>query len=115
MNMVAVGLLYRCGYFVQQISPNGEQINLYPQQSFSKLPIHPVRDAEGNWVTVTMALPGRQLYARIWRVDVGRIKLYLLDTDLDKNNPDDRKITAHVVNASGRHGLHGAVVVPHEV
>ncbi len=96
VNMVAVGLLYRCGYFVQQISPNGEQINLYPQQSFSKLPIHPVRDAEGNWVTVTMALPGRQLYARIWRVDVGRIKLYLLDTDLDKNNPDDRKITANL-------------------
>lgn len=96
VNMVAVGLLYRCGYFVQQISPNGEQINLYPQQSFSKLPIHPVRDTEGNWQTVTMALPGRQLYARIWQVNVGRIKLYLLDTDMDKNIPDDRKITANL-------------------
>lgn len=96
VNLVAVGLLYRCGYFVQQISPNGEQINLYPQQSFSKLPIHPVRDEQGNWKTITIALPGRQLYARIWLVNVGRIKLYLLDTDLDKNNADDRKITANL-------------------
>ena len=96
VNMVAVGLLYRCGYFVQQISPAGEQINLYPQQSFSKLPIHPERDENGNWRTITIALPGRQLYARIWRVDVGRIKLYLLDTDMDKNSHDDRAITANL-------------------
>lgn len=96
VNMVAVGLLYRCGYFVQQISPAGEQINLYPQQSFSKLPIHPERDQNGNWRTITIALPGRQLYARIWRVDVGRIKLYLLDTDLEQNSHEDRAITANL-------------------
>ena len=94
VNMVAVGLLYRCGYFVQQISPNGDQINLYPQQSFSKLPIQPVRDEQGQWRTITIGLPGRLLYARIWLVNVGRIRLYLLDTDLDRNNSDDRKITA---------------------
>jgi len=96
VNMVAVGLLYRCGYFVQQISPSGEQINLYPQQSFSKMPIHPVRDEEGNWKTITIGLPGRPLFARIWRVDVGRIKLYLLDTDMNENSRDDRAITANL-------------------
>lgn len=96
VNLVAVGLLYRCGYFVQQISPAGEQINCYPQQSFSKLPIHPVRNEDGTWKTVSIGLPGRTLYARIWRVNVGRIRLYLLDTDLDKNLPGDRQITANL-------------------
>ncbi len=93
VNMVAVGLLYRCGYFVQQISPNGEQLNLYPQQSFSKLPIKPVRDDNGEWKTISIGLPGRVLYARIWQVNVGRIKLYLLDTDMEKNQTEDRSIT----------------------
>ncbi len=93
VNMVAVGLLYRCGYFRQQISPAGEQINQYPLQSFSKLPIQPVRDTEGEWRTIAIALPGRTLYARIWRVDVGRIKLYLLDTDMDRNLVEDRQVT----------------------
>lgn len=93
VNMVAVGLLYRCGYFVQQISPNGEQINLYPQQSFSKLPIQPIRNEDGTWKTISIGLPGRTLFARVWIVNVGRIKLYLLDTDLDANLPTDRFIT----------------------
>lgn len=93
VNMVAVGLLYRCGYFTQQISPAGEQINQYPLQSFSKLPIQPVRDENGQWRNIEIALPGRTLYARVWRVDVGRIKLYLLDTDMERNIPEDRQIT----------------------
>ena len=93
VNMVAVGLLYRCGYFVQQISPSGDQINLYPPQSFSKLPIQPIRNDDGTWRTISIALPGRTLHARIWRVNVGRIKLYLLDTDMEANLPEDRTIT----------------------
>ena len=93
VNMVAVGLLYRCGYFTQQICPTGEQINLYPVQSFSKLPIHPLRNSDGDWKTIQIALPGRMLTARIWQVNVGRIKLYLLDTDVESNNGDDRRIT----------------------
>ncbi len=94
VNMLGVGLLYRYGYFQQQISAYGEQVNLYPPQSFSKLPLKPYKDEEGNWLTISVAMPGRNLYARIWRVDVGRIPLYLLDTDFDKNWQEDRGVTA---------------------
>ena len=94
VNMLGVGLLYRYGYFQQQISAYGEQVNLYPPQSFSKLPIKPYKDKDGNWLMVSVAMPGRNLYARIWRVDVGRIPLYLLDTDFDKNWEEDRGVTA---------------------
>lgn len=94
VNMLGVGLLYRYGYFQQQISAYGEQVNLYPPQSFSKLPIKPYKDENGDWVTISVAMPGRNLYARIWRADVGRIPLYLLDTDFDKNWQEDRGVTA---------------------
>ncbi len=94
VNLLGVGLLYRNGYFTQQISPHGEQINLYPSMSFSKLPLTPLKDEQGNWLEVSLALPGRNLYARIWRVDVGRIPLYLLDTDVDENWSEDRNVTA---------------------
>ncbi len=87
VNMLGVGLLYRYGYFQQQISA-------YPPQSFSKLPIKPYKNENGDWITVSVAMPGRNLYARIWRVDVGRIPLYLLDTDFDKNWQEDRGVTA---------------------
>jgi len=93
VNMIGVGLLYRYGYFKQQISPLGDQVSLYPNQSFSKLPITPVKDEQGNFKMINIALPGRTLYARIWRVKVGRIPLYLLDTDFDLNQPQDRNIT----------------------
>lgn len=93
VNMVGVGLLYRYGYFTQQISSVGDQVNLYPAQSFSKLPIFPYKDDEGKWITISLALPGRMLQARIWRVDVGRIPLFLLDTDFNDNIEEDRKTT----------------------
>lgn len=94
VSMVGVGLLYRYGYFTQQISARGEQLNLYPPQSFSKLPIKPLKDEDGNWMKISLALPGRNLYARIWRVDVGRIPLYLMDTDFSENWNEDRGVTA---------------------
>lgn len=93
VNMVGVGLLYRSGYFAQQISPSGEQVNLYPRQSFSQLPVFPLKDENGEWKKISIALPGRNMYARIWRVDVGRIPLYLLDTDFQENWDEDRRVT----------------------
>jgi phosphorylase/glycogen(starch) synthase len=96
VNMLAIGLLYRNGYFSQQISPSGEQINLYPRQSFSSLPIHPAKDENDNWLKISVALPGRNLYARIWKVNVGRIPLYLMDTDFSDNWQEDRGTTAHL-------------------
>jgi phosphorylase/glycogen(starch) synthase len=93
VNMVGVGLLYRNGYFAQQIALTGDQVNLYPAQSFSKLPIVPLKENNGDWKKISIALPGRILYARIWRVVVGRIHLYLLDTDFNENSEEDRKVT----------------------
>ncbi|MFI3306375.1 MAG: alpha-glucan family phosphorylase [Rikenellaceae bacterium] len=94
--MVAVGLLYRYGYFTQKLSAQGEQEASYEAQNFDKLPIVAVRDENGNWVTVQIALPGRTLNARVWRCPVGRTDLYLLDTDFEDNLPEDRCITHHL-------------------
>ncbi len=94
--ITAVGLLYRYGYFTQKLSATGEQEAEYEAQDFMKIAVTPVRDENGNWQTVSLVFPGRNVYARIWRVDVGRIELYLLDTDFEDNLPEDRSITHHL-------------------
>lgn len=96
VNLVGVGLLYRYGYFTQTLSAQGEQITRYDAQNFMKIPASPVLDENNNWVTVGVNLPGRQLSARVWRVDVGRTELYLLDTDFEANNAEDRQVTHHL-------------------
>jgi phosphorylase/glycogen(starch) synthase len=92
-SLVGVGLLYRYGYFSQMITTRGEQQAIYEFQHFSKLPVKPVRDEMGNFIILTVVFPGRPLHARIWELSVGRIKLYLLDTDFDANIDEDRSIT----------------------
>jgi len=93
INMVGVGLLYRYGYFQQNISISGEQIANYTPQKFTQLPLIPVRDVNGQWIKISLGLPGRRLFAKIWRVDVGRVPLYLLDTDIEDNSDSDRSVT----------------------
>ena len=93
VNLVAVGLLYRFGYFTQKLTPQGNQVAEYNAQDFLKIPAEPVFDENGNWKTISLALPGRMLYARIWKVAVGRTDLYLLDTDYEANLPEDRPVT----------------------
>ncbi|MGE0088371.1 MAG: alpha-glucan family phosphorylase [Bacteroidales bacterium] len=95
-DIIGVGLLYRYGYFSQQISTTGMQIAVYDPQDFSKIPAIPVRDDKGNWVTVSISLPGRTLYARVWKIQIGRTDLLLLDTDFEDNLPEDRSITHHL-------------------
>ena len=94
--MAAVGLLYRYGYFTQRLSAQGAQEATYEAQNFFKLPISPVRDEAGNWLTVTIAFPGRTLHARVWKCQVGRTDLYLLDTDIEDNLEEDRQITHYL-------------------
>ncbi len=94
--MVAVGLLYRYGYFTQQLSAQGSQVATYEAQNFSKLPISPVRDEAGNWVTIQIAFPGRTLSARVWKCQVGRTDLFLLDADYEANRDEDRQITYYL-------------------
>ncbi len=95
-NIIAVGLLYRYGYFKQIISAYGDQIAQYDSQKFSKTPAQPVRDEKGNWMSIQIVLPGRTVKARIWRLNVGRIPLFLLDTDFEDNIEQDRSITHYL-------------------
>ena len=94
IDMTAVGFLYRYGYFTQSLSVDGQQIANYEAQNFNQLPIEPVLDNNGNPMVLDVPFPGgRFVYAHIWRVNVGRMKLYLLDTDFDANSDFDRQIT----------------------
>ena len=93
VNIVAMGLLYRYGYFKQILTLNGEQTAVYNPEHFSKIPAFPVKDTDGQWVTIKIVFPGRDLVAYLWRVHVGRVTLYLLDTDHEENQPQDRSIT----------------------
>jgi len=93
VNMVAVGFLYRYGYFTQVLSAQGDQVARYDAQDFLKIPVSPVLDKDGGWITTSVAFPGRNVTARIWKVAVGRTDLYLLDTDYEANIPEDREIT----------------------
>ncbi len=95
-DIVGVGLLYRYGYFSQVLTTKGEQQAFYDYQHFSKLPIKPVRNEDHEFSTVSIMFPGRVMHARIWQVDVGRIKLFLLDTDLEMNSTEDRAVSHHL-------------------
>ncbi|MBW6460775.1 MAG: alpha-glucan family phosphorylase, partial [Bacteroidales bacterium] len=92
-NLIGVGLLYRYGYFRQVISLFGDQIAEYNRQKFSHLPIQRVLDSNGNYMRISIALPGRTLFAQVWLAQVGRIPLYLLDTDISDNTHADRSVT----------------------
>ena len=96
VNLVAVGFLYRYGYFTQVLTGQGEQVAQYDAQDFTKIPAEPVLDSSGNWMTASVAFPGRNITARIWKVAVGRTDLYLLDTDYEANIPEDRQVTYHL-------------------
>ncbi len=93
INMTAVGFLYRFGYFTQVLSVDGQQIAEYEAQNFDQLPLEPVLGEDGHPMVLEVPYPGRIVYAHVWRVNVGRMKLYLLDTDFDMNSEYDRQIT----------------------
>ncbi len=94
VDFCAVGFLYRYGYFTQTLSADGSQEANYEAQNFDQLPIEPVKNADGTQVVLEVPYhDGIIVYARVWQVNVGRVKLYLLDTDFDKNSEWDRSIT----------------------
>ena len=93
VDLCAVGFLYRFGYFTQSLSMDGQQIAKYDAQNFNSLPIERELDENGNQVVVDVPYRNYQVHALVWRVNVGRIKLYLLDTDNDMNSEFDRPIT----------------------
>ena len=93
VDLCAVGFLYRFGYFTQSLSMDGQQIAKYDAQNFNSLPIERELDADGNQVVVDVPYQNYQVHALVWRVNVGRIKLYLLDTDNEMNSEFDKPIT----------------------
>lgn len=93
VDMCGIGFLYRYGYFTQSLSMDGQQIAKYEAQDFNSLPIEKVLDKDGKPVIVDVPYMNYQVHANVWQVNVGRIKLYLLDTDNDMNSEFDRPIT----------------------
>ncbi|MBR5572860.1 MAG: alpha-glucan family phosphorylase [Paludibacteraceae bacterium] len=93
VDMTAIGFLYRYGYFTQTLSPEGQQIAKYEAQNFSNLPITQVKNEDGTPMIIEVPYPERTVKAYLWKVAVGRINLYLLDTDNEMNSEWDRQIT----------------------
>ncbi len=91
--LVGVGLLYRSGYFRQTVDADGFQQHIYPDYDFARLPVLPVQAPAGGMLTVPVDLPGRVVHAAVWKVQVGRVPVLMLDTDIPLNDPADRPIT----------------------
>ena len=91
--LVAVGLLYKNGYFNQKIDGNGNQETEYNDIDLYDLPINPVKNDVGDDLIIFVKFPKRRLYLKVWSINVGRVTLYLLDSDIEKNNPEDRDVT----------------------
>lgn len=94
--LVGVGFIYNQGYFVQKITEDGWQETRSQKLDFNEMPILFLSDKTGNPVTISIDLPGRIVYARIWQIQVGRVSLYLLDSNVDKNESADRDLTARL-------------------
>jgi starch phosphorylase len=92
--VIGVGLLYQQGYFRQEIDKNGEQQALFPYNDPEQLPVIPLRQSNGEWLRLEIELPGGSVWLRAWQVQIGRIKLYLLDSNDAANFPANRGITS---------------------
>ncbi len=97
--LVAMGFLYTKGYFTQKISEDGWQEAIYVKLNFDELPVLPLMDENDEPLTVSVELAGREVLVRMWKIQVGRIPLYLLDADVDGNTPEDRELTARLYSS----------------
>jgi len=91
--LVGVGLLYQEGYFAQYLNADGWQQERYPINDFYNMPVHPEHNPDGSELRIAVDYPGRKVYARVWRIQVGIVPLYLLDTNIEPNNSYDHDIT----------------------
>ena len=105
VDLTAVGFLYRYGYFTQSLSIDGQQIANYEAQHFDQIPITQVMDYEGKPLILEVPYNNFKVYANIWKVNVGRINLYLMDTDLDMNSEWDRSITGQLYGGDNENRL----------
>lgn len=108
---IGVGLLYKQGYFHQRINSAGKQEAEYPHLNFYELPITPVNNPDGSQLDVTVQLQGRTVFVQVWKVKVGRITVYLLDTDTPKNAPQDRILTGQLYGGDREYRLSQEIVL----
>src|SRR5262245_53071617 len=94
--LIGVGLMYREGYFRQYLNVDGWQQERYPENDFFNLPLIPETMKDGSPLLVNVPFPSRDVWARVWRIQVGRVPLYLLDTNIPRNTPEDRQITGQL-------------------
>ena len=94
--LVGVGFIYKNGYFMQSITEDGWQETRNFYLDYTEAPIIPLTDNQGKPLTISIDLPGRKVFARIWQVNIGRVFLYLLDSDLEENSPNDRQLTSRL-------------------
>ncbi len=109
--LVGVGLLYQQGYFRQGLDGDGRQLAFYPYNDPTQMPVRPARDASGEWLQVTLPFPGRDLLLRVWEVRVGRVMLYLLDSNHPLNAPADRGITSELYGGGREMRLQQEIVL----
>lgn len=111
VNMCGVGFLYRYGYFKQTLSMDGQQIAKYDAQNFNSLPVERVLDENGQPMVVDVPYMNYQVHAYVWAMNVGRIKLYLLDTDNDMNSEFDRPITHALYGGDNENRLKQEIIL----
>ncbi len=99
MPLIAVGFLYTQGYFSQHITEDGWQEARYIRLKFEEMPVFNLTTEEGDPLTISVELPGREVKARLWLIQVGRVPLYLLDSDVEGNSPADRELTARLYSS----------------
>lgn len=109
--VVGIGLLYQQGYFRQEIDRNGSQRALFPYNDPGQLPVTPVREANGEWLRLELILPGYTLWLRTWQVQVGRVRLYLLDSNDAANFPAYRGITSELYGGGPEQRLRQELVL----
>ena len=109
--LIGVGLLYQQGYFRQVLNAKGEQMEFYPYNDPTMMPLVPLRDDDGEWVRITLDLPGRSLHLRTWRGQVGRRTLLLLDSNDPLNDPGDRAITSELYGGGEEMRLQQEIVL----
>ena len=111
LNFVAVGLLYRQGYFTQSVDADGVQHAGYGDADPRDLPVEPVRDAAGNWLTVQVPIAEREVEVRVWLAQVGHVSVYLLDTNTPANTAADRDITFRLYGGDESHRIRQEMIL----
>ncbi len=111
LNLSGIGLLYQEGYFQQRLDKNGWQQDFYRVNDFGSMPLHEVYDENGDPLIVEVLLENIPIWLKVWRIDAGRVPIYMLDSNIDKNSVQDKKLTAHLYGGDKEHRLRQEIVL----